>query len=136
QELPPARQEQDREASEERGADRVRPARQQDAQCGEARGPPRARALPTSDAASGKAGGEHAGGGRGAGGYGASKRQGSVSREGQGQLLKERMNHVESDLSRRRGQGRRGQVTHVDGVARLPAGGRARAVSRRDRYVP
>jgi hypothetical protein len=52
QELPPARQEQDREASEERGADRVRPARQQDAQCGEARGADRARALPNSDAAS------------------------------------------------------------------------------------
>ena len=88
-----------------------------------------------SDATSRKAGGEHAGGGRGAGGHGAPERQGSISREGQGQLLNERMNHVESDFSRRWGQGRRGQVTDVDGPARLPAGGRTGAVSRRDRYL-
>ena len=135
QELPPARQEQDGEASEERGPDRVRRARQRGAKGGEARGAERARARPNSDATSRKAGGEHAGGGRGAGGHGAPERQGSVSREGQGQLLNERMNHVESDLSRRWGQGRRGQVTDVDGPARLSAGGRTGAVSRRDRYV-
>ena len=50
----------------------------------------------------------------------APQRQGSISRQGQGQLLNERINHVESDFSRWWRQGRRGQVTDVDGAARFP----------------
>jgi hypothetical protein len=54
----------------------------------EARGVERACARDRSDPTRREAGGDHAGDGRGAGGHRATERQGSVSREGQGQLLK------------------------------------------------